>query len=157
MVLEPRVHRDDLEAAPHGRLMVAILTPTGAVASRAADELVAPGVLGEFGVLPGHIPFLSAIRPGVLKLRDGAGRMIAAVGAGYVQVGSENKVRVLIDRLAKPEDIDVAAARADLENYGAQLKETTATGSDLAALEKKVAWARARLDAVEQANIAAHG
>ncbi len=146
---------DDLGEAPAGRLMVAILTPGGPVVTRAADELVAPGVLGEFGVLPGHIPFLTAVKPGVLVLRDGQTRLVAAIGAGYVQVAAGNKVRVLAERVELADDIDVGEARADVEAVGA-LKTGDAEGGQLKVQQGRLAWAQAKIDAAAAASGAAH-
>ena len=50
-------------------LKVEIVTPRGAALSAEADEATVPGVLGELGVLPGHRPLLSGVKPGVLRLR----------------------------------------------------------------------------------------
>ena len=51
-------------------LDVNLVTPRGVVAHDATDGLTAPGEEGEFEVLPGHVPFLTALRPGVLTIGD---------------------------------------------------------------------------------------
>ena len=48
-----------------------IVTPRGRLLSAEVDEFTAPGTLGEMGVLPGHIPLVSGIRPGVVRYRSG--------------------------------------------------------------------------------------
>ena len=50
------------------------------------DEVTAPGVAGEFGVLPGHVPFLSALKPGVFVYRTKEGARYLAVGDGVLEV-----------------------------------------------------------------------
>src|SRR5262245_60844726 len=80
------------EAAAGKRLALTILTPKGQVLAQAVDELTAPGTLGEFGVLPGHIPFLTGVRAGVLSYKDQGERHVLAVGQGYCQVGAQNRI-----------------------------------------------------------------
>jgi F0F1-type ATP synthase epsilon subunit len=62
-----------MAAAETGLLNLVIVTPGGSVTKTEVTEVQAPGVRGEFGVLPGHIPFLSAIGAGVLTYVE-AGR-----------------------------------------------------------------------------------
>jgi F-type H+-transporting ATPase subunit epsilon len=66
-------------------LDVNLVTPKGVVAHQAADGLAAPGELGMFELLPGHIPLLTALKPGVLTI-SGKGRVRYAVSAGYLRV-----------------------------------------------------------------------
>src|SRR5262245_54104659 len=89
-------HHPDVLAGK--RMNVVVVTPRGQVSAKAVDEVIAPGETGEFGVLPGHVPFLAALKPGVLTLRSGSTREIFAVGPGYLQVSADGKVTVLIDQ-----------------------------------------------------------
>ena len=135
----------------HGskRLNVALVTPTGSLVTREYDEVVAPGELGEFGVLPGHIPVLAALRPGVLILRDGTRKEVFAVGPGYLQVGGGNHVKVLVDRAATPKDIDAGDARKDAAAAETELKAAAAKGDATAVLRDQLDWANARLKALD--------
>src|SRR5512143_1939297 len=83
-VLEPHSEKGQVGT----RLTVAVVTPTATVVARDVDEIVAPGVEGEFGLLPGHVPFISALKPGVLTVRDATQRLIYAVGPGYLEVSA---------------------------------------------------------------------
>ena len=67
-------------------MKLSLTTPRGAVVDTDVEEVTAPGELGEFGVLPGHVALMSALRPGVLsyKAKDHTG--LVAVGQGYLQV-----------------------------------------------------------------------
>jgi F-type H+-transporting ATPase subunit epsilon len=123
---------------------VEVVTPTGTAVSTEADELIAPGVAGEFGVLAGHSPFISAMKPGVLKYKTGGAVHQLAVGAGLVEVSGDERVVVITDRTAKVEDIDVAAARRELEEA-----DTAARAGDRHA-EQKRQWAQAQLDAASK-------
>ncbi|MEO6950915.1 MAG: ATP synthase F1 subunit epsilon [Polyangia bacterium] len=123
-------------------MKVEVVTPTGTAVSTDADELIAPGVAGEFGVLPGHTPFMSAMKPGVLKYKTGGKMHHLAVGAGLVEVSGDERVVVITERTAMVEDIDVSAARRELEEA-----DTAARAGDKHA-EQKRQWAQAQLDAV---------
>ena len=64
-------------------MKLSVTTPRGALVDADVDEVTAPGALGEFGVLPGHVPLMSALKPGVLVYRaGGAGARPAAQSAG---------------------------------------------------------------------------
>ena len=125
-------------------MKVEVVTPTGTVVSTDADELIAPGVAGEFGVLPGHTPFISAMKPGILKYKTGGAVHQLAVGAGLVEVSGDERVVVITDRTAKVEDIDVASARRELDEADA-----AARSGDKHA-EQKRQWAQAQLHAVSR-------
>lgn len=117
-----------------------VVTPTGTAVDAEVDEVTAPGQIGEFGVLPGHTPFLSALRPGVLRYGKGGQESRLAISTGLVEVTGTDRVIIMTDRTAKPEDIDAGAMRKELDEADAAAK----TGDPLA--EGRRAWAQARLD-----------
>jgi F-type H+-transporting ATPase subunit epsilon len=134
------------------KLHVTLVTPQGSVLSAVADEVQAPGVQGEFGVLPGHIAFLTALRPGVLTVKMGGTREIYAIGGGHAQVGAGDEIRLLVSRAEKGASVDVDAARADLERLTEELKAATgATAEETAETRARLDWARARVDAHDRA------
>ena len=141
----------DVMAGRH--LELSVVTPMGAVLARRADEVVAPGVLGEFCVLPGHIPFLAGLKCGVLTLRSGAARESLAVGTGYVQVGAGDRVRVLVERAVAPGDVDLDAAGAEVREIEAELKRGAGAPGELAALAARLDWAHARIAVVERGRV----
>jgi F-type H+-transporting ATPase subunit epsilon len=94
-------------------LDVNLVTPRGVVAHQAADGLTAPGELGEFELLPGHVPLLAALRPGVLTIGDKS-RARYAVSAGYLRCDPAGAVEVLVEQAVAAADVDAEAARADL-------------------------------------------
>jgi F-type H+-transporting ATPase subunit epsilon len=91
------------------QLMLEVATPTRLVVSEAVDEVVAPGALGYFGVLPGHAPFLTTLGVGELTYRKGRTERHLAVAGGFAEVRND-KVIVLADAAEFPEDIDLARA-----------------------------------------------
>ena len=68
---------------------VEIVTPTRVVFRGVADEVRAPGFTGEFGVLPGHTPFLSVVVPGVVTLSTAGQDQRYVVGKGFVEAGPD--------------------------------------------------------------------
>jgi F-type H+-transporting ATPase subunit epsilon len=129
-----------------------VVTPKGRLLSEEVEEVTAPGVLGEFGVLPGHIPFLTGVRPGVLRWRGAGGEGKLAVGPGFVEVAQGDRVVVLAEVGAKVSEIDAAAARKERDE--AQQKLDHWDSEDAGAhreLEARREWAEARLAAVEGA------
>ena len=127
-------------------LRVEIVTPRGAALSAEADEVVLPGVLGELGVLPGHLPLLAGLRPGVLRLRVGGSTRAVAVGTGFVEVGAGDKVLVLSEAFAQPKDLDVEAARRDFQEADQRLRAwSDETGAEFDRVTFDRAWAEARL------------
>ncbi len=103
------------------KLNVEIVTPERRLAQLAADEVIAPGADGLFGVRPGHTPYLSVMQPGPLTVRDGASSTIYFVSGGFVEAGPD-AVRVLADSAEVASAIDVAAAQKRIAEAETQLK-----------------------------------
>jgi F-type H+-transporting ATPase subunit epsilon len=129
-------------------LDVHVITPRGVVAHEATDGLTAPGEQGEFELLPGHVPMLTALDPGVLTIGD-HDRTRYAVSVGYLRVDPAGGVEVLVDEAVIGTNVDVAQARADLEVAKADLAEwgDKPTDGDWKNLRHRVGWAQARIDA----------
>lgn len=96
------------------KLHLEVVTPERVMVSEEADIVVAPGTMGEFGVLEGHVPFLSGIVPGELRYTSGGKTKYFAVTTGFAEV-SNDKVSVLVDAAERAEDIDVERARQAME------------------------------------------
>ncbi|MCI0528313.1 MAG: F0F1 ATP synthase subunit epsilon [Nitrospira sp.] len=88
-----------------------VVTPQRLVISEQVNEMTAPGTEGEFGVLPGHTPFLTTLRFGELWYRKGNVDHFLAVGPGFAEVGPD-KVTILVDIAETQEEINVERAQA---------------------------------------------
>jgi F-type H+-transporting ATPase subunit epsilon len=144
---------------------LSVTTPRGALVETEVDEVTAPGVLGEFGVLPGHVPLMSALKPGVLVYRAKDHVTTLAVGQGFLQIApvapasggmpAQDRVLVLVDQALGTSTIDRAAAERDLakadSDLGAWKRELD---GEYQALLQRRQWAAARLDAT--ARVAPH-
>ena len=126
-----------------------LITPLSVKFDGEAELVIAVGTEGEVGILPSHAPYLTALRPGVLRanVRDGAGattRLELACGEGFLQA-LPGKITILADAAVGRDDVDIAAARADLS---AAQEEQKAAGGDLDAWRRaqtKIDFANARL------------
>ncbi|HVX95386.1 MAG TPA: ATP synthase F1 subunit epsilon [Polyangia bacterium] len=148
-------------------MKLSLTTPRGALVDLDVEEVTAPGALGEFGVLPGHEPLMSALRPGVLVYRAKDHSGVVAVGPGFLQVAAptqaggadtaRDRVLVLVDQAMPAGDIDRAEAERDLV---AADKELAAWQGELdgafKALDLRRQWAQARVDACGRGPGAAH-
>ena len=85
-------------------LALTIATPLGLQLDLAVESVQLPGVAGEFGILPGHIELLAALRPGVIRYRKDGKTFLAAIGTGYTEADASH-VRVLSEFFAKAEEI----------------------------------------------------
>jgi F-type H+-transporting ATPase subunit epsilon len=93
-------------------LLLEVVTPDRLVLSTQADVVVLPGVEGQFGVLPGHIPFLSALEIGEMYYKAGGKTEYMAVSGGFAEVTGE-KVTIVAESAEVGREIDVErAARA---------------------------------------------
>ena len=129
-------------------LGVNLVTPRGVVAHTDADSVQAPGELGEFELLPGHVPLLTALKPGVLTI-GAKTRTRYAVSSGYLRVDPTGAIEVLVEQAVLGGEIDVDKARAELKDAEAELTKwgDKPTDGDWKVAVNRVAWAQARIDA----------
>jgi F-type H+-transporting ATPase subunit epsilon len=138
----------DRKAPPAGALRVDVVTPRGPVVDEETDAVTAPGQLGEFEVLPGHVPFLAQLHPGVLVLGEKRPKRVFAVSSGFLEVEPDGEVQVLVEQVVAAADVDVAAAKAAVAELGPKLKEWKgAVDADFKNLKARLDWAQAQLDA----------
>jgi F-type H+-transporting ATPase subunit epsilon len=124
-----------------------ILTPRRVLLDEEVREVTAPGTVGEFGVLPDHITFVSSLEIGTLSCRTDRAVQRLAVRGGFAEV-VDNVMTVLADDATFAEDIDAAAARADLEAAETQLSGLSPLDETFPAADADRRWAQARLAVV---------
>ncbi len=125
-----------------------LVTPRGVVAHTEADSVQAPGELGEFELLPGHVPMLTALKPGVLTIGTKT-RVRYAVSTGYLRVDATGDVEILVEQAVPAKDVDSDVAKKDLATAEAELSKwgDKAQDGDYQNLRQRASWAKARLDA----------
>jgi F-type H+-transporting ATPase subunit epsilon len=126
------------------RLSLEITTPTRLVVADTVDEVVAPGIEGYFGVLPGHAPFLTTLGIGVLTYRIGRDEHQLAVAGGFAEVRND-KVIILADTAERPEEIDRPRAERSRERADRRLSGRSDEEVDYARCQAALARALTRL------------
>ncbi len=125
-----------------------LVTPERLLVSEQAGMVVMPGGEGDFGVLPGHAPLISTIRPGTLSIHKEGGAVLSYfVSGGFAEAGPE-RCALLAEEAVLIEDIDIAKANTRLEEARAALGSAE---DDLhrAAAENKIAVNEAMIAAAE--------
>ncbi|RXK54340.1 ATP synthase F1 subunit epsilon [Oleiharenicola lentus] len=95
-------------------LTLEIVTPEAKVYSDTIDSVVIPTVEGEIGVLPGHIPLLTQVEHGELRVTKGTDTQFLAVSGGFAEIEGDT-VRVLAEHAITEEKIDESAVEAALK------------------------------------------
>ncbi|MDZ4064837.1 MAG: ATP synthase F1 subunit epsilon [Coriobacteriia bacterium] len=111
-----------LPARASGKIRLEVVTPEGPALTELVDEFTSPSVLGQFGVLPGHLPLLAALRTGIISYRSGNHSVSCAVGPGFVEVSDDHAI-LLTDRFSDKDSIDVVDTRMRLKETNAKLEK----------------------------------
>lgn len=123
-----------------------VATPERLFVDEQVSEAQIPGKNGYMGILAGHAPLLSALKPGVLTYNGGGGgKNVLVIDGGFVEV-FDNHVRVLADHAEAAQDVQTDRARQQLEEATRRLQEAKDTNESEAAL-RSMEQAQARLDA----------
>lgn len=126
-----------------GKVLLEVVAPEKVVVQEEVDIVMAPGVLGEFGVLPGHTPFLTMVRPGEVRYRVGGNTYYLAISDGFAEV-LEDKVRILVSAAEKAPEIDIEKLRNIKEEALKQLELAKTEPIDVegarASLQRAEAW-----------------
>jgi F-type H+-transporting ATPase subunit epsilon len=128
-------------------LRLLVVTPLRTVLDTQTEEVQLPGILGALGVLPGHTPLLTALGTGELAFRGRADSGLLVVSGGFAEV-LPDQVTVLADLVEAPEEIDLAAARAEQRSVEAAM--TTASAGELDDLVARARLASARISVGER-------
>jgi F-type H+-transporting ATPase subunit epsilon len=115
------------------QLLLEVVTPDRKVVSTTADIVVCPGIEGQFGVLVGHVPFLSALDIGEMYYKQGGKTEHLAVTGGFAEV-TGSKVTIVAEAAEFGREIDVERARRALERAEKRLA---------AGKTAEIDWARA--------------
>jgi len=125
-----------------------LVSPERLLLARPVEMVVVPGTEGDFGALPGHAPFVSILRPGVIAVFDG-GQVTERifVAGGFAEVTAE-RCTVLAERAMPIDRLERAAAEAELRAARDDLADAK-TDAERAGAEKRIAVGEAMLAALE--------
>jgi F-type H+-transporting ATPase subunit epsilon len=119
------------------KLRLEIVTPYGLILGDDVDEIGASGSEGDFGVLPGHVNFITTLKIGMLSFRKGSETKFVFINSGYAEVGPD-KVTILADSAEISDEIDAERAKVAMKRAEERLKqqEKIDVGRATAALER---------------------
>jgi len=127
-------------------LTLEIVTPEARVYSDTVDTVVIPTVEGEIGILPGHIPLLTQVGAGELRVVKNGKTELLAVGNGFAEIDGD-KVSVLAESAITEEKIDVDAAEKAMQRAQDALRgKDTLDAAEIERFESIVRSAVVQLD-----------
>ncbi len=101
-------------------LHLTMLTPERVVYDADILEMTVPTAMGEIGILPNHLPLVSLLKPGELRVKKDGTEIQLAITGGFIEVKPGNQIQLLVDAAERVEEIDVERAeqaRARAEEY----------------------------------------
>jgi F-type H+-transporting ATPase subunit epsilon len=126
------------------QLRLEIVTPEAKTYSEHVDMVTLPGVEGELGIYPLHVPLLTQIVAGEIAVRKGGHDYFLAVGEGFVEITGE-RVAIMTDMAIKAEDIDETKADEARKRAEARLQEKLGA-EEAAAVQAALAHSLAQLN-----------
>ena len=129
-------------------LILEIVTAERVIYSDDVDMVIAPGIMGELGILPRHAPLLTALQPGELRVRKGSEEITMAVSGGFLEV-FQNKLTVLADAAERAEEIDVERAQQAIKRAEESVS-TSASDVELATALAALRRSRIRVKVAER-------
>ena len=124
-------------------LRLEIVTPEAKAYSEDVEMVVLPGTDGELGIYPQHVPVLTTLKPGELRVFRGGTQSSLAVGEGFAEITGES-VSILTDMAIESSAIDEAAAEAAVARAQAAMKEDH-VGEEVAAIQASLQKALTQL------------
>lgn len=130
-------------------LMLEIVTPERLAFSDVVEEVTLPGSEGEFGVLVGHVPFLSSIKVGELNYTKDHKKAYYFVGEGYAEI-TGLKATVLVETIEEADSIIVEEAKKTKESAETKLAGMSKDDPDYDKTKRSLDRAEARLKVAEK-------
>jgi F-type H+-transporting ATPase subunit epsilon len=130
-------------------LKIDIVTAERIVYSAEADEVIAPGVEGQLGILPHHAPLMTTLQAGELVVRRGGQEDIMAISGGFLEVRPDHII-ILADQAERAEEIDISRAAEARKRAEERLKEKHVAGVDEDRAEAALRRAMVRLYVAEK-------
>ncbi|WP_158047240.1 F0F1 ATP synthase subunit epsilon [Skermanella pratensis] len=124
-----------------------LVSPEKLLVSQPVDMVVVPGGEGNFGVLAGHAPMITTVRPGVIDIFEGD-RVVDRifVAGGFAEV-TETRCTVLAEQATNLNELDRAAVEQEVRDVGEDVEDAK-SDSERAVAEGRLAIARAKLEAI---------
>jgi F-type H+-transporting ATPase subunit epsilon len=104
------------------KIKLEIITPEGITFSDEVDMVTLPGVEGEMGIYPQHVPLMTQVVPGEVSARTGTEEVLLAIGEGFVEITAE-RVAIMTDMAFKADDLDAAQMEEARKRAEARMRE----------------------------------
>lgn len=129
------------------QISLEIVTPEGHKLKQHVDEVTAPSVSGEFGILPGHLPILAALKTGIVRWKVKGEEHACAIGEGFIEV-HEDVASILTDRFQDNTDLDPVKIRAELKDIDEKIDHFSGAhdSPEFRALVADELWCAAQLE-----------
>lgn len=131
-------------------LNIRVIAPDRTVWDANAEEVILPSSTGQLGILTGHIPLLTALDIGVMRVRIDKDWVPIVLMGGFAEIDN-NKITILVNGAEEAIDIDISLAQKNLEEAAAKLTQAISTKDKIEATQN-IRKARARLQAVVTIN-----
>ncbi len=126
-----------------------LVSPEKLLLSEEVEMVVVPGAEGDFGVLPGHSPLISTVRPGVIHVFEaGSVKTRIFVAGGFAEVTTA-RCTVLAEEAVPLDEIDRASVEKDLQDANEDIRDAGGDDAQLALAETRAATARAKLASLD--------
>jgi F-type H+-transporting ATPase subunit epsilon len=126
------------------KLQLEIVTPEARVFSEEIDMVVLPGAEGELGILPLHVPLMTRLLPGEVRITQGQKQVELVVGTGFVEV-TPTKVSILTDMAMAETEVDETAAEEAVTRAKTALQDKSLNSDEVAEIESAIARSLALL------------
>ncbi|MFN3785655.1 MAG: F0F1 ATP synthase subunit epsilon [Thiothrix sp.] len=123
-----------------------VVTAEQALFSGTVEEVIAPGVLGDLGILPRHSQLISKLRAGELQYKTTEGAMASLFVSGGILEVQPHVVTVLADTGMRAEDLDEAAAREAMKQAQEALQGKDPEDLDYEAIQAELEAAKAQIE-----------
>jgi len=128
---------------------VEVVTPTRMVVRDEVEEVIAPGAEGYFGVLGGHLPFMSTLKSGELAYRKNGTWRYLAISWGYAEVLPQTVI-ILAEAAEKAEEIDIARAQRARDRAVERMARWGDESIDVLRAQASLARALTRIELAEK-------
>jgi F-type H+-transporting ATPase subunit epsilon len=126
------------------KLLLEIVTPESRTFSEEVDMVVLPGVEGELGILPLHVPLMTRLMPGEVRITQGQKETDLVVGTGFVEV-TQTKVSFLTDMAMSDTEVDETAAEEAVNRAKEALQNKDLNSEEVSEIEGAIARSLAQL------------
>jgi F-type H+-transporting ATPase subunit epsilon len=131
------------------QIKLEIVTPERTTYSEDVDMVTLPGVEGDIGVYPNHVPLMTQVKAGEVVVRREGQEQFLAVGEGFAKI-TGNHLAILTDMAVRADEIDESAAEEARKKAEARLNDEKLTDEEIAAEAAVMAHAVAQLDVIRR-------